>query len=141
LNSELLVTEGFKNSFYIGEIYLVKKLAAFYSIFIGISVMGMWCMILLGNGTAEGLIEISFHLFSEFLMAVLLIAGGIGLLKDRTYGKKVFLISNGMLIYSVLNAAGYYGQRGSFIMTGMFMIFFIASSVFLILGFVRNDLI
>lgn len=120
---------------------MIKKAAAFYSIFIGISVMGMWCMILLSNGTTEGLIEIFFHLFSEFLMAVLLLLGGIGLLKERNYGKTVFFISNGMLVYSVLNAAGHYGQRGSFIMTGMFMLFFITSSVFLILSIVKQDLI
>ncbi|MHB1392355.1 MAG: hypothetical protein ACYCYE_04610 [Clostridia bacterium] len=120
---------------------MIKKAAAFYSIFIGISVMGMWCMILLSGSIPEGPIEMSFHLFSEFLMATLMLVGGIGLLKNHLYGRKVFMISNGMLVYSILNAAGYYGQRSDLIMAGMFTAFFIISSVFLMLGLVRQDLI
>ena len=48
--------------------------------------------------------------------------------------KKFSAISNGMLIYSVLNAAGDHGQRGDFIMAGMFITIFIISPLFLILG-------
>lgn len=118
---------------------MIKKVATVYSIFIGISLFGMWSMIILTGGITEGLIEISFHLVSEFLMAILLIVGGIGLLRGKMYGKKVFLISNGMLIYSVLNAAGYYGQRMNFAMLCMFMVFLIISSVFLILGLIRRE--
>lgn len=118
---------------------MIKKVAAFFSIFTGVSVLGMWCMIILSRGIKEGPIEISFHLVSEFIMAILLLIGGIGLLRDRIYGQKVFLISNGMLIYSVLNAAGYYGQRSDLIMSGMFTAFFIVSSVFVVIGLVGKE--
>jgi hypothetical protein len=123
----------------IGGVNIAKKVAAFYSIFIGICISGMWIMILLNEGISEGTIEISFHLFSEFLMAILLIIAGFDILRNRIYGKKVFLISHSMLVYSVLNAAGYYGQRSNYIMMGMFIVFLIISSVFLIQSLKKEE--
>jgi hypothetical protein len=95
---------------------MIRKAAGFYSIIIGVSVLGMWSATLLTGGISEGPIEIAFHLASEFLMAILLLISGIALLRGKTYGEKAFLVSNGMLIYSVLNAAGYFWQRNDFIM-------------------------
>ncbi len=112
---------------------MLKKIQAVYCILIGISVIGMWIMILSTGGVTEGPIQIVFHLESEFLMAILLLISGYGLLAKKNFGEKVFLISNGMLVYSVLNAAGYYGQRGDIAMTVMFISFSIISSVLLIL--------
>lgn len=111
----------------------MRKVKAVYSSIIGLSIMGMWIMIILTGGIAEGLIEISFHLVSEFLMALLLLLSGIGLLRDKLYGEKIFLISNGMLIYSVLNAAGYYGQRNNYVAMSMFTVILVISSIFLLI--------
>lgn len=113
---------------------MFRKIAAVYSIVIGISVLGMWSMIILTGGTTEGPVEISFHLVSEFLMAILLLISGIWLLRGKTYGMELFLISNGMLIYSVLNAAGYYGQSRNIAMMIMFLAIFIISSGLLLSG-------
>jgi hypothetical protein len=117
---------------------MIRKVAAVYSILIGVSVLSMWGLIILTDGITEGSIEISFHLVSEFSMAILLIISGIGLIMNKMYGKKLFLISNGMLIYSVLNAAGYYGQRNNFAMLSMFTVIFIISSGFIIHGLTRK---
>jgi len=68
---------------------MLRKISAIYSIIIGISVLGMWCLILLSEGVPEGTFEITFHLFSEFLMANLLIAGGYMSLRLKTNGGKV----------------------------------------------------
>ncbi|KJS71280.1 MAG: hypothetical protein JL56_15530 [Desulfotomaculum sp. BICA1-6] len=118
---------------------MIRKISAIYSFVIGISIVGMWCMILLTEGTPEGPLEITFHLISEFLMAGLLIASGYILLGLKTYGAKVFMVAHGMLIYSVLNAAGYYGQRGNIGMTSMFIFIFIVSSVLIVLGFIKKE--
>ncbi|KUO76396.1 MAG: hypothetical protein APF77_06775 [Clostridia bacterium BRH_c25] len=118
---------------------MIRKIAAVYSILIGISVLCMWGMIILTGGIIEGPIQISFHLVSEFLMAILLIISGIGLLKSKKYGNKVFFISNGMLIYSVLNAAGYYGQQSNFAMLFMFIVIFIISLGFIIQGLLSKE--
>jgi hypothetical protein len=117
---------------------MIRKVAAVYSFLIGVSVLGMWSMIILTGGITEGSIEISFHLASEFLMAFLLLISSIGLIKKEIYGRKVFLISNGMLIYSALNAAGYYGQRNNFTMLCIFIAILGTSSVFLILGLTKT---
>jgi hypothetical protein len=96
-------------------------------------------MTLLTGGISEKPIEISLHLISEFSMAVLLLISGISILRDKKYGRTIFLISNGMLIYSVMNAAGYYGQRNNFIMVGMFSIIFVISSIFLLSETIKSS--
>jgi uncharacterized membrane protein (DUF2068 family) len=110
-----------------------KKVLAIYSIIVGISIFSMWSMIILTGGISEGTIEISFHLTSEFLMAILLVISGIGLLKNKLYGNKLSLLANSMLIYSVLNAAGYYRQRGNFPMEMVFAVILVISSLFMAL--------
>ena len=118
---------------------MIKRIEAVYSIVIGISILGMWSMILLTGGISEPPIEISLHLISEFSMAILLLISGISILRGKIYGKTIFLISNGMLIYSVLNAAGYYGQRNNFAMVGMFVVIFIISSIFMVTETIRRS--
>lgn len=118
---------------------MLRRITAFYAIVISISIIGMWSMIILAGGIIEGPVEISFHLVSEFLMAILLLISGIGLLRGNTKGRKLFLISNGMLIYSVLNAAGYYGQSKNIAMTIMFSAIFIISSGLLLSRLILKD--
>lgn len=101
------------------------KIIAYYSIFIGISVIAMWIMILLTQTLPEGKTELSFHLFSEFLMAVLCLVSGILLLQNKPIGRLLNIIGSGMVIYSVLNAAGYYGERNETQMMIMFIVLFI----------------
>ena len=98
-----------------------NKLVASYSIFIGISVIAMWMMILANEKTPEGRIEMSFHLFSEFLMACICIMSGILLLKNNLLGKPLNIFGLGMVLYSVINAAGYYGELNNSPMMIMFV--------------------
>ncbi len=114
---------------------MLKKVKAIYSIVISISVIGMWGMTILTGGIVEGLFEVSFHLASEFLMAILLLLGGIGLLRGKAYGKKLYILSNGMLIYSVLNAAGYFGERDNVASTVMFLLILLITSLLLLTEF------
>ena len=110
------------------------KILALYSIFIGIAVMVMWVLILYKNDLPEGKLELSFHLFSEFLMAAFCLLSGIGLLK-RIKNSKVFnAMGLGMLLYSVLNAAGYYGQREENPMLVMFIVLFFITFVFFLIS-------
>ena len=94
---------------------------AIYSIFIGIAVIGMWTMILLTENIAEGRIEMGFHLYSEFSMAILCLVSGFMLLRGRKFARETNIGSQAMVIYSVINAAGYYGQRGDTAMMAMFI--------------------
>lgn len=109
------------------------KIIAFYSIFIGISVIAMWIMLLSTETPPEGKTELSFHLFSEFLMALLCLITGILLLRNNPKGKLLNILGLGMVIYSVLNAAGYYGEKKEIPMMIMFIIIFILTSAAIVL--------
>ena len=85
--------------------------------------------------SSEGRAELSFHLFSEFLLASVCIVGGILLLRKNSPGKPVSSIGLGMVIYSVLNAAGYYRESGNTTMMIMFICLFLLSTAALYLNF------
>jgi hypothetical protein len=91
----------------------------------------MWMIILSSQKTEEGGIAMSFHLISEFIMALLSIAGGIFLLSKKDDGSPLSCFALGMILYSVLNAEGYYAQRREL----PFMILFIALTLLTVLAF------
>lgn len=113
----------------------IKKYASIYSIFIGISMIGMWIMFYL-NGQIPELnsepIRIGMHLTAEFTTALLLIIGGIGLLKNWSKAIYIFQFSMGMLIYTLIQSPGYYAQRGDIIFVAMFAVFIILAIIFII---------
>ena len=115
-----------------------SKIIAYYSIFIGVSVMALWIMILLNQNLSEGKLELSFHLFSEFLMALICLVSGIIILRKKTIGKLINILGLGMVIYSVLNAAGYYGEKNDYSMMTMFIILFILTSTAILLHFTKR---
>lgn len=106
-----------------------RKLIGIYSLILGISVIGMWIMILSSSGMEEGKMESSFHLASEFLMATFCIVSGVLLLLNRSKAAGITILAHSMVIYSVLNAAGYYGERGNIVLTCMFILIFLLSCV------------
>lgn len=93
--------------------------------------MAMWMMILLNGDIPEGKTEMVFHLISEFLMVLMCVMGGFVLLRR---GSAVFnVVAHAMVIYSVINAAGYYAERGQGMMGILFIILFIVSLAILII--------
>ena len=110
-----------------------NRIVAGYTIFIGISVIAMWIMILNGPDLPEGKTELGFHLFSEFLMAILCIVNGLRLWLNKPGAKILNVCGLGMVIYSVLNAAGYYGEKGETAMLLMFIILTILTTTAVIL--------
>jgi len=64
----------------------LKKIAALYSIIIGIVMSGMWLSFIATNQVPEintEPIRITYHLLAEFLTAILLLIGGFGLFTNR----------------------------------------------------------
>lgn len=88
----------------------------------------------MGGEVSEGKTEMTFHLVSELLMALLCIFSGLYLLGGHKKWIKVNLIAHGMVVYSVLNAAGYYGQKEELSMMLMFLVLLLLSltSVFIL---------
>jgi len=102
-----------------------KKIVAVYPISVGVMMLSIWAILFGTNQVPEietKTLSISFHLLAEFLTAVLLIIGGFGLLTNRKWGFQLYLLSMGMLLYAVLNACGYYAQKGEWIEVCMFII-------------------
>jgi lipopolysaccharide export LptBFGC system permease protein LptF len=89
----------------------------------------MWTIILLKQEVPEGKIEMSYHLFSEFLMAVLCVVSGVLFLLNNRIAKHLNILALGMVIYSVLNAAGYYGEQENVPMLVMFTILFLITTI------------
>ena len=113
----------------------IKKYASIYSIFIGISMIGMWIMFYINDQIPElnsEPIRIGMHLTAEFTTAVLLIIGGIGLLKGWSKAIYIFHFSMGMLVYTLIQSPGYFAQQGDIGFVLMFAVFIILSLIFLI---------
>lgn len=104
-----------------------------YSISIGILIIISWISILLINNILpEGKIELTFHILSEFIMGIICLTGGIYIHFNRRYGFYLTLIAMGMLIYSTLNAAGYYLENNNSIISFLMSILFITTVLLIV---------
>jgi len=112
------------------KIIVIEIIASIYTIIIGIAMLCMW-IFLLGKREVPDLTtkptQISFHLIAEFITAVMLLIGGFGLFANQPWGMAIFYISIGMVIYSTINAAGFYGQLKDWPMFIMLIVFTIIS--------------
>jgi len=108
--------------------------------------IGIWIMLLVTRQDPQLQTELQTMPFairmaitSDFLTAAVLLTGGFGLIMNREWAVKVFLLSMGFLFYSVVNAAGLYGQRGDFAFIGMFTVIFILAVIFTVSSFYRES--
>ncbi|MFA5055192.1 MAG: hypothetical protein WC562_03335 [Dehalococcoidia bacterium] len=117
-------------------------LASIFAIIVGVMMIAQWTITIAkkrvpsleDDATAgRGLIEMRFHWAAEFLTATLLIVGGIALLLDFDWAENVYLVSIGMLIYTVINSPGYFAQQRKWPMVGMFATIFALSIVSVVL--------
>jgi len=111
---------------------VLELIASIYTIIIGITMLGMWFLLLFKREVPDlktKPTQIFFHLAAEFLTAVVLIVGGIGFIISQPWGLAIFFIAIGMAIYSTINAAGFYGQLKDWPM----FIILIAFSIFSLL--------
>ena len=118
-----------------------RRLAALYSMFTGLSMLGMWALLLRTGQVPELLVtpfEMTFSIIADCATGLMLLIGGYGLYARRGWGTKAFLVSQGALFYSLMFAIGYYGQRGESIYLGMFTVIFALMVVFLALSFRRG---
>lgn len=115
----------------------IRNIVAIYSLFIGILMIGMWGMFILTGQVPEMATkpaEIMLHLLAEFTTALILIIGGIGLLKKIKIGFNLNLVALGMLLYTLIVSPGYYLQRGDWAFVGIFALLFIFTLIFLIIS-------
>jgi len=92
---------------------VLELIASIYIILIGIAMLCMWLLLLIKREVPDlktKPTQIFFHLIAEFLTSIMLIIGGFGYLMNQPWGVAIFFIAVGMVIYSTINAAGFYGQ-------------------------------
>lgn len=112
----------------VGYLSMIRKIASIYAIFIGIAIIGLWVILLFSGQVPELFnepISISFHIAAEMVMAVLLIISGIGISSRKKWSVKLFTLSAGLVLYSVINSSGYYAQNGNILMVVLFMVLLI----------------
>jgi uncharacterized membrane protein len=109
----------------------LTKPIGYYSIFLGISVIVMWVYIPLNETIPEGKTEMSFHLFSEFLVALLCLLSGFLLIRQKPKGQITNATAHAMALYSLINAIGYYAERNEKNMVVLFIILAIVSFIIL----------
>ena len=89
-------------------------ISGIYAIIMGIGILGLWLMLYLTNQIPELKTEpiaIAFHVTAETLMGALSLLSGIFLLIGFSWGSYFFILAMGLVIYAVINSAGYYGQK------------------------------
>ncbi|MFX1320545.1 MAG: hypothetical protein ACFFAQ_02765 [Promethearchaeota archaeon] len=112
-------------------------ISGIYAIIIGIGIIGLWTMLLLTKQVPElntEPVSIAFHITAEIIMGILSLLSGILLLIDLSWAPYFFILAMGLVIYAVINSAGYYGQKKQWTFVIMFGIILVASVSLVILN-------
>lgn len=110
--------------------------AGVYAIVVGVGMIGQWGFLLATKRVPELESEpfrIGFHLAGEFLTALALLIGGVALLAGAPWGRPIYLLAMGMLLYTAIVSPGYFAQRREWPWVGMFAVLLVLAAVSLIL--------
>jgi hypothetical protein len=108
------------------------KFAGIFGITAGILILMQWLFFLISAQVPElesAPLEIVFHLAAEFMTAVVIIAAGTAVLQRKPWAPRVYYLASGMLIYTVINSAGYFMQLGEWLPVVMFALLLLLSVV------------
>ncbi|MGD8625314.1 MAG: hypothetical protein PVJ34_12300 [Anaerolineae bacterium] len=97
--------------------------AAVFALVVGAGMIGQWALFLATGQVPELQTEplrIRFHLAAEFATALALIVGGLALLANQPWGRWLYLLAVGMLLYTVIVSPGYFAQKGQWAFVAMF---------------------
>ena len=109
------------------------EFAAIFATIVGILMVGQWTLTILRRGVpgpdagyaaGRGHMEMRFHWAAEFVTALALVAGGLGLLAGWAWALPPYLVATGMLIYTVINSPGYFAQQGQWAPVAIFCLLF-----------------
>ena len=106
------------------------RFGALYALVVGTFILGFWALLFATDGIPElttAPYEIGYHLLAEFLTVAALRASGIRLRRGWTRTRRLYPVALGLLLYTVINSAGYYAQSGDVAMVGMFTVLTVAT--------------
>jgi hypothetical protein len=118
----------------------LRQFAAIYSLLIGICMLGMWAVFVSTGQVPELVTEpvrVSLHIIGEVATALALLVGGYGIWTNKKWGLQAYMLSMGMLLYTLIVSPGYYAQNGNLAMVGMFAAFFVIAIFFVSMSFIR----
>lgn len=101
----------------------MKKIAAIFSILMGVAMSGTWGFLLLSSQFPEIRtlpLQSGYLLVAEGLTAAALILAGYGVLTRQQWAPALMLVALGELIYCTIHYAGELGQSGSLAGLGFF---------------------
>jgi hypothetical protein len=107
------------------------KFPAWYGILVGILMIVQWIVSILAGGVPEFQTapwEIAFHLAAEMSTAVMLILGGIAVLRANRWARQILLIGIGMVIYSEIVSPGYFAQLEQWPVVVMFALLLLGAA-------------
>lgn len=122
----------------------LKKVCALYAVLVGVSMIAVW-LLYFTTGTIAGIKPdpnipgISLHIVAEFITAFALLGGGIGLFASKKWGRDLYFLGLGLLIYAVVNSPGYYIKSGGPIILAIFGGTLIIAIVFFTFGLYLKD--
>lgn len=109
------------------------KIIKVFTISISLLVIISWIIILFSNEPLpEGRTELIFHIVSELIMAIACLAGGIYLYYKKNIGYLISIAGFSMLVYSTLNASGYYFNSANIYIGFLMLVPFLISGYLLI---------
>ena len=115
----------------------LRKVAAVFAVVVGAMMFAQWAFFIATGEVTELETEptrISFHLAAESLTAAVLIVSGLALIWQKDWAFPVFMLALGMLSYTVVVSPGYFAQDGEFALVGMFVILWVLTMAFVLLG-------
>lgn len=103
--------------------------------------IGLWAVLLTTGQVPElqtARLQIAYHLAAELLTAAAaLLVTGLGTVTGRSWAGRGYLVALGMLLYTVINSAGYYAELGDASMVGVFGILTVLTLGSLWIGLTR----
>jgi hypothetical protein len=99
------------------------KFAGIFALVVGLLMVGQWTASLVTGRVPElatAPLAIAFHLAAEILTALALVLAGLAILKKIRWGRTLFLVAGGMVLYSIINSPGYFAQRGQWPVVALF---------------------
>ena len=111
------------------------RASAIFTILVGLLIMGMWSLLVFTNQVPyldTPQMEIKLHILTEMLTAVMLILGGVSVIRGWSKLTNLHYVSQGMLIYAIINSSGYYIDRGESMMAVMFGVLLVGTIVSLL---------
>jgi peptidoglycan/LPS O-acetylase OafA/YrhL len=75
-------------------------------------------------------IAATLHVIAELLTGVALVAAGYALVTRKSWAHKAYLVGAGMLLYALVQAAGYYAENGPGSMVVVFVLLMVLAVFF-----------